>query len=134
MKKYLVALGVAVLGFASAAFAATLNLDGGVIQSGKDDDLTCVEDAVVESYVIDKGASIGVRFAPNTFDGCVDGSQLHVYAYNGDDAIARSTANDPSDGDSGKGTSVRWDGFESGPDVDPADIESVQVVVEGPSA
>ena len=47
MKKYLAAAVVAVMVFAFSAFAATLNVDGGTLQSGIDRDLTCAESADV---------------------------------------------------------------------------------------
>ena len=47
MKKYLAAAVVAVMVFAFSAFAASLNLDGGVLQAGSDLDLTCTEAATV---------------------------------------------------------------------------------------
>jgi hypothetical protein len=47
MKKYVAAAAVAVMVFAFSAFAASLNVDGGVLQSGIDRDLTCAETAKV---------------------------------------------------------------------------------------
>jgi len=50
MKKYLIAGALVLVVFATAAFAASLDLDGGVLQAGQDSDLTCTDSAVV-SYV-----------------------------------------------------------------------------------
>jgi hypothetical protein len=47
MKKYLIAAAVALALFATAAFAASLNVDGTVLQAGQDLDLTCADNAVV---------------------------------------------------------------------------------------
>lgn len=47
MKKYLAAGAVAVIVFAISAFAASLNVDGGVLQAGVDDDLTCTENVAL---------------------------------------------------------------------------------------
>jgi hypothetical protein len=47
MKKYLIASVVAMMAFAFAAFAASLSVNGGVLQSGVDADLTCAESANV---------------------------------------------------------------------------------------
>jgi hypothetical protein len=45
MKKYLAAAVVAVMVFAFAAFAASLNVNAGTLQSGVDHDLACAETA-----------------------------------------------------------------------------------------
>lgn len=47
MKKYAVAGLAALVVFAISAFAARLNVDGGVLQSGVDHDLTCADNAEV---------------------------------------------------------------------------------------
>lgn len=47
MKKYLIAAAVALGVFATVAFAASLNVDGTVLQAGQDSDLTCADNAVV---------------------------------------------------------------------------------------
>lgn len=53
MKKYLAAAAVAVMVFAFSAFAASLNLDGGVLQAGENTDLTCTDQEVPVRWIID---------------------------------------------------------------------------------
>ena len=47
VKKYLIAAGVALAMFATVAFAASLNVDGSVLQAGQDRSLVCANNAVV---------------------------------------------------------------------------------------
>jgi hypothetical protein len=47
MKKYFIASVVAIMAFAFAAFAATLNVNGGTLQAGMDTDLACFDDAAL---------------------------------------------------------------------------------------
>jgi hypothetical protein len=47
MKKYIAAGAVAIMVFAFAASAASLSVNGGVLQAGADNDLTCTDDADV---------------------------------------------------------------------------------------
>ncbi len=127
MKKYLIAGVVAVVAFAMAGFAATLNVDGGVIQSGSDDSLTCTSDATVASYRIDDGKSLGVRFAPGTFSGCDDDVSVLVYVYGADGSqVAQGDVNAVVGNAGGSGLSIN---YRSGP-IDPAVIERVQVILE----
>jgi hypothetical protein len=57
MRKYFIASVVAVLAFAFAAFAASLNVDGGVLASGQDNTLTCGNDAVVDNVEVSYATS-----------------------------------------------------------------------------
>jgi hypothetical protein len=50
MKKYIIAAVVAVAVFASAAFAASLNVDAGTLQAGQDQIGTCISKNVEVSY------------------------------------------------------------------------------------
>jgi hypothetical protein len=47
MKKYAIAGGAALIAFALAAFAAGLVVNGGVLQAGQDNTLTCTDEADV---------------------------------------------------------------------------------------
>lgn len=62
MRKYFIAGVVAMVAFAMAAFAATLTVDGGVIQAGSDEDLTCTTTVTVTNYGVETDDD-SVRFA-----------------------------------------------------------------------
>jgi hypothetical protein len=47
MRKYLIAGAVAVMVFAFAAFAASLTVNGGTLQAGQTEDLTCTDETNV---------------------------------------------------------------------------------------
>lgn len=127
MKKYLIAGVIAVVAFAMAGFAATLNVDGGIIQSGSDDTLTCTSDVQVASYTIEDGKSTGVRFAPGSFDGCDDDVSVLVYVYGADGTQkAQGDVNAVVGNQTASGLRIKY----RGAPIDPAVIERVQVVLE----
>lgn len=126
MKKYIIAAVVAVVAFAMAGFAATLTVDGGVIQVGSDDDLTCTDDVSVASYLIETDgvpSSFGVRFADGSFDGCAEGNTVFVKVFNADDTqIGRATS------------TVGANRFRWATPVPAESIERIEVILEGSSS
>lgn len=84
MKRYLIAASVALAVFAGAAFAATLNVDGGVLQAGQDTDLTCSDNAVV-SYSTQTvgGGGFAVNGITVTFDEGCDGNFAYLATFSG---------------------------------------------------
>lgn len=128
MKKYFIASGVAVVAFAMAAFAASLNVDGGTIQSGTDNDLKCTDNVEVVAWGVDKGKSAGVRLDAGTLSGCADSVQLHVYALDGNGTpIARSISHTVANA----GSTLKWETFGQGPMVPIHAIKGFQIVLEG---
>lgn len=87
MKKYFAAGAVAVMVFAFAAFAATLNVDGGVLQLGADRDLTCTDQADVRftGYETDSSTSQPgfINVQVSGLDDC-GGQELFVEVFDGD--------------------------------------------------
>ena len=78
MKKYVAAAVVAVMVFAFAAFAASLNVDGGVLQAGVDDDLTCADTAnVTYSHHASEGL-FWVTDVHVSFDEDCDGNTMYL--------------------------------------------------------
>lgn len=89
MKKYLIAAAVAVIAFSMAAFAATLNVNGGTVQAGIDTTLACYDDAIVtyDTGYDQTGAStdekfevlaVNVEFTGAPLGGCGDSNRAHV--------------------------------------------------------
>jgi hypothetical protein len=67
MKKYFVAAVVAMMAFAFAAFAASLNVDGGVLQAGVYNDLACAAEVEVDFVTSNNGQGFWVGGATLTF-------------------------------------------------------------------
>lgn len=82
MRKYLIAAAVALAVFATAAFAASLNVDGGVLQAGQDSDLTCADNAVVDwtTQTVGNGQFAATRVTVTFDDGC-DGNYGYVAVF-----------------------------------------------------
>lgn len=78
MKKYVVASVVAVMVFAVAAFAASLNVDSGVLQAGVDDDLTCAENATVAYSHHSSDGLFWVTDVHVTFDQDCSGNTMYL--------------------------------------------------------
>jgi hypothetical protein len=79
MKRYLIAAAVALAVFAGAAFAATLNVDGGVVQAGQDLTLSCADNAVVTYGTQTSGdGQFYVNKITVTFDGVCNGYFAYV--------------------------------------------------------
>jgi len=72
MKKYLITAAVALMVFATAAFAASLNVDGTVLQAGQDSDLTCANNAVVgwQTQTVGNGEFAVTRITVTFDEGC----------------------------------------------------------------
>jgi hypothetical protein len=72
VKKYMIAASVALAVFATAAFAASLNVDGTVLQAGQDRDLTCADNAVVgwTTQTVGNGEFAVTRITVTFDDGC----------------------------------------------------------------
>lgn len=134
MKKYIAAGGVAVVAFAFAASAASLNVDGGVLQSGIDRDLTCSEDAVI---TYDHHTSYGDSHFNDAWitgvwveldEDCVDEGNIMIVTLEG--------ALDEDERHTGLGMAVSdiADGTTYLPTVDTsiADIEGVSVTISNP--
>jgi hypothetical protein len=85
MKKYFIASMVAVMAFAFAAFAASLTVNGGVLQAGSDTDLTCTDRVEVDfvgfegDAVDSNGKRVGGGFTTVTLDGLDDCEGAFVY-------------------------------------------------------
>jgi hypothetical protein len=83
MRKYLIAAAAALVVFAVSAFAASLNVEGSVLQAGQDRDLTCTESAVVgwETQTVGNG-EFAVKKITVTFgnSGC-DGKWAYVAVF-----------------------------------------------------
>jgi hypothetical protein len=94
MKKYFIASVVAVMAFASAAFAAQLNVNGGVLQAGVDRDLTCTQGTATVSYQTDAShdgfvvKTITVSFPDNA----CNGNYVNIRAYTTDNKLNMATA------------------------------------------
>jgi hypothetical protein len=82
MKKYLIAAALALVVFATAAFAASLNVDGTVLQAGQDSDLTCADNAVVGwvTQTVGNGEFAVTRITVTFDEGC-DGNYGYVAVY-----------------------------------------------------
>lgn len=79
MKRYLIAAAVALAVFAGAAFAATLNVDGGVVQAGQDLTLKCADNAAVTYGTQTSGdGQFYVNKITVTFDGACNGYYAYV--------------------------------------------------------
>lgn len=95
MKKYFAAAAVAVMVFAFAAFAATLNVNAGSLQAGEAVDLDCLEEANVAAWGYhDAPGDVETRYA--TIDlvgnGCADGEHMHVILLDSNqEELARAT-------------------------------------------
>jgi hypothetical protein len=82
MRKYLIAATVALALFATAAFAASLNVDGTVLQAGQDRDLTCADNAVVgwSTQTVGNGEFAVTRITV-TFDEDCNGNYGYVAVF-----------------------------------------------------
>jgi hypothetical protein len=82
VKKYFIAAAVALMVFATTAFAARLNLDGGVLQAGQDRDLVCANNAVVgwTTQTVGSGEFAVTRITV-TFDAGCNGNYGYVAVF-----------------------------------------------------
>jgi hypothetical protein len=80
MRKYLAALALGL--FASVAFAASLNVDGSVLQAGQDRNLKCATNAVVgwQTQTVGSG-EFGVTRVTVTFDEGCNGNYGYVAVF-----------------------------------------------------
>ena len=84
MKRYLIAALAALVIFPAAAFAASLNVDGSVVQAGTDTDLTCADNAVVgwTTQTVFSGEFAVTRVTVDFDAGC-DGNYAYVAIFSG---------------------------------------------------
>lgn len=136
MKRPFVSLAL-VMALAVAAFgaAAALNVDGGVIQAGADDDLTCDTDGVrVDGWGLetDTGKVSSVRI--HDIDPDCSGADLFVNITQNGNKIAGGSATIPGDGVPGQDNDP--DNGQVGVKVnftaqDAEDITDIEVFIEG---
>jgi hypothetical protein len=82
MKRYLIAAAVALGLFATAAFAASLNVDGSVLQAGQDRNLKCATNAVVgwQTQTVGNG-EFAVNRVTVTFDEGCNGNYGYIAVF-----------------------------------------------------
>ena len=123
MKRYLVALGAAgLVGSVVLGSAAALNVDGGVVQSGQDMDLTCDANGVTVIQRSELDAQVPYSIGPRVTDiaEACEGEWIVVTAFQGATQLGQYT------GVILAGTvNGTWD---TG-DVDLADIENLTVTL-----
>ena len=136
MKRLFVSLAL-VLALAAAAFgaAAALNVNGGVIQAGADDDLTCDTDGVrVDGWGLETNTGLVDFVRIHDIHPSCSGAELFVNITQNGTKIAEGSAIIPSDGaagdndpDSGEvGVKVDF-----APDQPAVDITDIEVFIEG---
>lgn len=79
MKKYLVAGAVAVMVFAFSAMAASLTVDGNVLQAGDNgSDLTCTSDVEVLDWAVNANGTQVTSVTIGGWDPACEGEQVSV--------------------------------------------------------
>jgi hypothetical protein len=130
MKRYLIAAGVALGVFAGAAFAASLNVDGTVLQAGQDRNLTCADNAVVgwTTQTVGNG-EFAVDRITVTFDGACNGNYAYVAVFK---SVGPPGGSDQSGFGIGQisGNQVSFDVNESDPEAEVDQINAVSVAVK----
>jgi hypothetical protein len=130
MKKYLIAAAVALALFATAAFAASLNVDGTVLQAGQDRDLTCADNAVVgwSTQTVGNG-EFAVNRITVTFDEGCNGNFGYVAVFSAVGPPGGSTQTGFGIGPI-SGNQVSFDVNESDPNAEVDMINAVSVAVK----
>jgi len=134
VKRFLVAIMAGAMVFAVAfAAAATLNVNGGTIQAGEDNSVTCTDTASVAGwgYEADDGMVYNVRiFVAND---CAGNDMFVTVTGAGDTTLDNSGAvalTDPGNCTAPGGSICTRVQFDS--PLAPADIEDIHIVIEGP--
>lgn len=129
MKRFFVALiaGTAVFSIAFAA-AAALSVDGGVLQAGADDTLTCTESVRVDGWVLetDDGNEALKAVRIQGFGPC-GGNEVFVRLTDADGNFITGNL-EPADGNPLSGAPDNEQRFNiPDPGVDPADVHDIHV-------
>ncbi|MGH8870616.1 MAG: hypothetical protein ACRDWS_01395 [Acidimicrobiia bacterium] len=130
MRKYLIAAAVALVAFATTAFAASLQLDGSVLQAGQDRELTCAENAVVDwtTQTVGNGEFAVTRMTV-TFDAGCDGNFGYVAVFSAVGPPGGSTQTGFGIGPI-SGNTVSFEVNESDPNAEVDMINAVSVAVK----
>lgn len=97
MKRFLIALMAGAMVFAVAfAAAATLNVNGGTLQYGEDNSLTCTASADVDAWGADADTGL-TYYVRITYDPLCAGNSMFVRVTNASDAVIASVSKEPLD-------------------------------------
>jgi hypothetical protein len=81
MRKYVIAAVGAVMVFSMAAFAASMNVDGGFLQAGADSGLTCTDDAEVSYETSNDTTGHWIDAVELQFDAACEGGYAIVNGF-----------------------------------------------------
>lgn len=88
MKKYFLAGVVAMVAFAMAAFAASLNVNAGPLQAGIDPDMVCSDDADITYDTQTVGGGLfGIKNVLVQFDPSCAGAYAHLALYSNNPTV-----------------------------------------------
>ena len=131
MKKYLIAAVAALAVFGASAFAASLDVDGSVVQAGTDYDLTCADGAVVDYVTQTVGSGqFAVTRVNVTFDPGCEGNFGYLALFSSADPGGSGSTQTGFGIQEIVGNQISFEVNESSPNAAVAMINAVSVAVK----